>query len=65
MLKQSLDIIFSSSKDDGDCMYAECEVVYYSVRYMNPRAKFKLKNRQRTIIMHDLKWICFIYLFIT
>ena len=38
-MKQSLDIICSCSA--GDSIYADFKMVYYSVRYMNLKARFK------------------------
>ena len=35
-------MIYSSS--DGDEIYAEFEIVYYKVRYVNIKAKFKFEN---------------------
>ena len=37
-IKESLDIIFSPSKDEKG-MYAEFKYVYYAIRYVNPKAK--------------------------
>ena len=39
-LKKKLDIIFSTLKYDDE-MYEESEVVFYAVRYMNPKEKFR------------------------
>ena len=38
LIKESLDIICSSSKDEKG-MYAKFEDVYYAIRYVNPKAK--------------------------
>ena len=42
-MKESLGLIYYTSKD-RNYMYAEFEMVYYEVSYVNPTEKFKLSK---------------------
>ena len=52
-----MDLICSSS--DGDRMYAYFEVVYYEVRYINPKAKSKCAKQ----VNNDFDVRLFIYIY--
>ena len=43
LTKQSLDTIFSSSKVDDE-MYAEIDVIFFVIRYLNPKPKLTKKT---------------------